>query len=97
MPRCAASPGGIRASVTGTGRTLVAIRRLLREKAMHLNGMRGWRIAAARQPDGVILTVTTGDPSQVAMIRGLGFAGILASGDFHPMHHLDIARSEPME
>ena len=89
-------PGGIRATVTGTGRTLVAIQRLLPEEAMHLNGMRGWRIAATRLRDGVILTVTTGDATQVAMIRGLGFAGILASGDFHPRHHLEIARGESM-
>lgn len=90
-------PGGIRATVSGTGRTLVAIQRLLPEEAMHLNRMRGWQVTAAREPDGVILTVTTGDPNQVAMIRGLGFAGILASGNFHPMHHLEIARGEPMD
>ncbi|MDE2005457.1 MAG: hypothetical protein KGI51_02725 [Rhodospirillales bacterium] len=89
-------PGGIRATVTGTGRTLLAIHRLLPEEAMHLNGMRGWRIVATSRADGVVLTVTTRDPKQVAMIRGLGFAGILASGDFHPMHHLEIARGEPM-
>ena len=89
-------PGGNRITVTGTGRTLVAIQRLLPEEAMHLNGMHGWHIAANRIRDGVILTVTTGDAKQVAMIRGLGFAGILASGNFHPRHHLEIARGEPM-
>ena len=89
-------PGGNRIDVTGSGRTLVAIQRLLPEEAMHLNGMHGWHIAATRIRGGVILTVTTGDPKQVAMIRGLGFAGILASGDFHPRHHLEIARGEPM-
>ena len=89
-------PGGNRIDVTGTGRTLAAIRRLVPEEAMHLNGMHGWRLVAVRTRDGVILTVTTSDPKQVAMIRGLGFAGILASGDFHPRHHLEIARGEPM-
>ena len=89
-------PGGNRITVTGSGRTLVAIRRLLPEEAMHLNGMHGWHLAATRTRDGVILTVTTKDPKQVAMIRGLGFAGILASGNFHPRHHLEIARGEPM-
>ncbi|MBW4092312.1 MAG: hypothetical protein HIU82_14565 [Proteobacteria bacterium] len=90
-------PGGFRATVSGTGRTLVAIQRLLPEEAMHLNRMRGWQVTATREPNGVILAVTTGDPNQVAMIRGLGFAGILASGNFHPMHHLEIARGEPMD
>jgi hypothetical protein len=88
--------GGDRITVTGTGRTLAAIQRLVPEEAMHLNGMRGWHLAAIRIHDGVILTVTTSDPKQVAMIRGLGFAGILASGNFHPRHHLEIARGEPM-
>ena len=89
-------PGGIRVTATGTGRTLVAILRLLPEEGMHLNGMHGWHLAATRIRDGVILAVTTSDPKQVATIRGLGFAGILASGDFHPRHHLEIARGEPM-
>ena len=89
-------PGGNRIDVTGTGRTLAAIQRLVPEEAMHLNGMHGWHIAATRKPNGVVLTVTTGDPQQVAMIRGLGFAGILASGDFHPAHHLELARGEAM-
>ena len=89
-------PGGNRITVTGTGRTRVAIQRLLPEEAMHLNGMHGWRLTAARIRDGETLTVTTREPRQVAMIRGLGFAGILASGDFHPRHHLEIARGEPM-
>ena len=88
--------GGNRITVTGTGRTLVAIQRLLPEEAMHLNGMHGWRIIATDRKDGVVLTVTTTDPKQVAMIRGLGFAGILASGNFHPRHHLEIARGQPM-
>lgn len=85
-------PGGTRITVTGAGRTLAAIQRLLPQEAMHLNGMHGWQIAATRQPHDVVLTVTTGDPHGVAEIRALGFAGILASGDFHPMHHLEIAR-----
>ena len=89
-------PGGNRITVTGSGRTLVAIRRLLTEEAMHLNGMHGWHLAATRTRDGVILIVTTKDPKQVTMIRGLGFAGILTSGNFHPRHHLEIARGEPM-
>jgi len=89
--------GGDRIHVTGAGRTLAAIQRLAPEEAMHLNGMHGWRLAAVRVRDGAVLTVTTKDPKQVAMIRGLGFAGILASGDFHPRHHLEIARGEPMQ
>lgn len=89
-------PGGIRVAVVGSGRTLVAIQRLLPEEAMHLNGMQGWRMVVTRRADGVILTVTSTDARQVAVIRGLGFAGVLASGDFHSRHHLEIARGEAM-
>jgi hypothetical protein len=88
--------GETRITVTGAGRTLAAIQRLLPQEAMHLNGVHGWQIAATRQPHGVVSTGTTSDPHEVAELRGLGFAGILARGDFHPMRHLEIARGEPM-
>ncbi len=88
--------GGIEVAVTGKGRTLEAIRRMVPEDARHLNGTNGWTVATAPLADGVSLTVTASDPRQVAIIRGLGFAGVLASGGYHPMHHLMIARGEPM-
>jgi hypothetical protein len=98
--RAAAAPkpvdGGLEVVVTGSGRTLAAIRRMVpahaREiEATHLNG---WSATTAPIVDGVLLTVTSPDPREVAHIRGLGFIGIMAEGAHHQRHHLMIARGE---
>ncbi len=86
--------GGIEVAVTGSGRTLTAIQRMLPDQARHLDGMQGWHVMTQPLPDGVTLTVTASDPKQIAIIRGLGFAGVLASGSYHQMHHLAMAKGE---
>ena len=86
--------GGIRVAVTGTGRTLAAIQRMLPEHAREMNGKNGWVEQAEPRPDGMTLTVTAADPKQTAMIRGLGFIGVMASGGHHQMHHLMMAKGE---
>jgi hypothetical protein len=90
-------PDGIEARVTGNGRTLGAIRRMLKNHAAMLDDGVQYHAVAADIPNGVRLTVTSkdrGDAAQVAMIRGLGFAGLLTEGDHHPRHHVAIARGE---
>jgi hypothetical protein len=47
-------------------------------------------------PDGVLLTVTSSDPQRVHHIRGLGFIGLMVSGEYHQMHHLAMANGEMM-
>lgn len=86
--------GGIRVAVTGTGRTLAAIQRMLPEHARELNGKNGWVVQAESRPDGTTLIVTSADPKQTAIIRGLGFIGVMASGGHHQMHHLMMAKGE---
>jgi hypothetical protein len=86
--------GGIRVAVTGTGRTLAAIQRVLPEHAREMNGGNGWVEQAESRPDGMTLTVTAADPKQVAIIRGLGFIGVMASGSHHQVHHLMMAKGE---
>ena len=86
--------GGLRIAVTGAGRTLIAIRRMIPAYAQAVNGLNGWAAAAAPLPNGERLTVTAADPKEVRHIRGLGFIGLLASGDWHQAHHLAMARGE---
>jgi hypothetical protein len=89
--------GGFEARVTGTGRTVQAIRRMLTNHAAMLDMDSPYHAVAAEIPNGARLTVTAknaSDASQVAHIRGLGFAGILTEGDHHPRHHLAIARGD---
>jgi hypothetical protein len=83
--------GGIRVGVTGTGRTLAAIRRMVSAHAREIDGQKNWHSRTESLPDGVVLIGTTDDPKQVPVIRGLGFIGVLASGTHHQMHHLMIA------
>jgi hypothetical protein len=86
--------GGIRVAVTGTGRTLAAIQRMLPEHAREMNGKNGWVVQAEPRPDGMTLTVTAVDAKQTTIIRGLGFIGVMASGGHHQMHHLIMAKGE---
>jgi hypothetical protein len=88
--------GGIEVTVTGMGRTVEAIQRMVPAHAnevdqTHLNG---WSAETDPLPNGVLLTVTSSDPQEVAHIRGLGFIGILASGSHHQPHHLAMAKGE---
>ena len=84
--------GGIQAIVTGEGRTLEAIRRMVPEHAKEINGQNGWQARTEPLPNGVKLIVTSSDPRQVAVIRGLGFIGVMASGTHHQAHHLMMAK-----
>jgi hypothetical protein len=87
---------GIEVTVTGKGRTVEAIQRMVPAHAQeieqtHLNG---WSAKTEPLPNGVVLTVTSDDPKQVNHLRGLGFMGVMASGSHHQAHHLAIARGE---
>jgi hypothetical protein len=86
--------GGLEIAVTGTGRTLVAIQRMVPAWAQTMDGHQRWSTKAASLPNGELLTVTATDPKEVQHIRGLGFIGLLASGSHHQLHHLAMAKGE---
>ena len=86
--------GGLEIAVTGSGRTLAAIHRMIPAWARTMNGHRGWSTTAAGLPNGERLTVTATDPKEVPHIRGLGFIGLLVSGSHHQPHHLAMAKGE---
>ncbi|HYM30722.1 MAG TPA: hypothetical protein VEU47_05445 [Candidatus Cybelea sp.] len=86
--------GGLRIAVTGNGRTLAAIQRMIPAHAHELNQLNGWNAKAEPVADGVLLTVTSSDPGQVQHIQGLGFIGLLVSGSHHQRHHLAMAKGE---
>jgi hypothetical protein len=83
--------------VTGQGRTLDAIRRMLPAQARQLNHMNGWSASSAVLSDGVRLLVTTTDSRQVTKLQALGFMGLMAQGSHHQPHHLMMARGEMVE
>ena len=91
--------GGLRMDITGTGRTAVAIRGMVRPHANELNQMKEWSAKAETIPGGLRLTVVAKDPTDaktVARIRGLGFIGLLVQGAHHQPHHLAMAKGEAM-
>ena len=86
--------GGLEIAVTGTGRTLAAIQRMVPAHAAEINGLNGWSARTQPLANGVVLIVTATDPMEVRHIRGLGFIGILVSGSHHQAHHLAMAKGE---
>src|SRR6516165_8064036 len=63
--------GGLQVAIAGTGRTLVAIQRMIPTYAQHVTGLNGWTAKTAALPNGELLTVTATDPKEVQHIRGL--------------------------
>lgn len=86
--------GGLEVTITGSGRTLAAIQRMVPAWAQTMNGHQGWSTKAASSPNGELVTVTATDPKEIQHIRGLGFIGLLVSGSHHQPHHLAIAKGE---
>jgi hypothetical protein len=85
---------GVQIDVTGSGRTLAAIQRMLPAHARELNGLSDWRSETEGLANGIRLTVISDTAAEIAHIRGLGFIGLMVSGSHHQPHHLAMARGE---
>ena len=99
--RVAATPvtGGAQFVVRGTGETIAAIKRMTAAHVTMVGNSGGPRVVRTELPDGVRLIVTVTDPSDAAAgakLRGLGFIGLMVSGDHHPAHHMALARGDAM-
>ena len=86
---------GIEIAVTGEGRTLQAIKRMIPAHVQELSRI-GWNAKTEDLPNGVKLTVTSTDAKQVTKLKGLGFMGIMVQGAHHQPHHLAMAKGEFM-
>ena len=84
---------GIEIAVTGEGRTLEAIKRMVPAHVGELVKI-GWNAKTEDLPNGVKLSVTTNDPKQVTKLKALGFMGIMVQGGHHQPHHLMMAKGE---
>jgi hypothetical protein len=84
---------GLEIAVTGQGRTLAAIKRMVPAHAHELIAL-GWSTKSQDLPNGVKLVVTASDPRQVIKIKALGFMGIMVQGAHHQTHHLMMAKGE---
>ena len=83
----------IEIAVTGEGRTLAAIKRMVpahvRELAAH-----GWNAKTEDLPNGVKLTVVASATQPLAKLKALGFLGVMVQGGHHQPHHLMMARGQ---
>jgi hypothetical protein len=84
---------GIEIAVTGEGRTLDAIKRMVPAHVRELSQL-GWEAKAEDLPNGVKLTVTSPDARQATKLKALGFMGIMVQGAHHQQHHLMMAKGE---
>ena len=84
---------GIEIKVTGEGRTLEAIKRMV---PAHVHELReiGWSAKSDDLPDGVTLTVTASESQPLTKLKALGFMGIMVQGSHHQQHHLMMARGQ---
>jgi hypothetical protein len=89
--------GGMRLTITGSDRTLEAIQRMVPAHASEIDGRNGWTVRTSVLPNGVELTVTTGNSADVPKIRALGFMGVMVQGGHHQPHHLAMAKGDSVQ
>lgn len=82
---------GVRFTVTGEGAVRESIRRMVVAHSGAMNGVRGFEYETEETQDGAILTAHAANPSDLKMLTGLGFIGIMTFGAHHQEHHLAIA------
>ena len=84
---------GVEIAVTGQGRTIDAIKRMVPAHTHEFVAL-GWQARTEDLPNGVKLIVTTADPGQVIKLKALGFMGIMVQDSHHQAHHLLMAKGE---
>lgn len=88
-----ATDNGVEILVTGEGRTLAAIKRMVPAHVNELDHL-GWNAKTEELPNGVKLTVTANGAVPLAKLKALGFIGIMVQGGHHQPHHLAMAKGE---
>jgi hypothetical protein len=84
---------GIEINVTGEGRTLEAIKRMVPAHVSELREI-GWNARSDDLPNGITLTVTASETQPLTKLKALGFMGIMVQGSHHQQHHLMMAAGQ---
>jgi len=84
---------GIEFTVTGEGRTLEAIKRMVPAHVKELHEI-GWNAKTDELSNGVKLTVIASDAQPLTKLKALGFIGIMVQGGHHQPHHLMMAKGQ---
>lgn len=83
--------GGYRFLVSGQGGVRDSIRRMVSAHAATMSGVRSFSYETETTPEGAVMIVRAGKPSDLKMLAGLGFIGVMTLGAHHQEHHLAIA------
>ena len=78
-------------TITGEGKALDAIKRMVPMHAGELNNMEGLSAATKSIENGVQLTMGGDNQTMQDKIGGLGFFGLMALGSHHQIHHYHMA------
>lgn len=89
-------PNGLRMTVSLSGRPGEAASRMVPAHSPVLAGETGWLSDIVSNSETIIWTVTGPEARDAAQIRGLGFFGLMATGDHHREHHIAIAQGRSM-
>jgi hypothetical protein len=84
---------GIEITVTGEGRTLEAIKRMVPAHVNELHEI-GWSAKSEDMPNGAKLTVLASEAQPLTQLKALGFMGIMVQGGHHQPHHLMMAMGQ---
>jgi hypothetical protein len=84
---------GIEIAVTGEGRTLDAIKRMVPAHVSELREI-GWNAKSDELANGIKLTVTASEAQPLPKLKALGFMGIMVQGSHHQPHHLMMAKGD---
>ena len=88
---------GVRIHLSGAGRTLEALRRMIPQHSHMMSMTRATgsypsvQVDTKELADGYELELKADTPTDIERIRALGFFGFLAAGDHHRHHHWGIA------
>lgn len=83
---------GLRVGISGDEELLASARRAVLRHAEQMDGFRDWRVAGEDAGDAIVLELTTDREDELAVLRGMGFYGFLASGVHRPHELLAVAR-----
>lgn len=84
--------GGLRISISATGRAIDAIHRMVPAHAGQLAKARGWQTTTERTATGATWLITARTPADMSKIQALGFYGLMSLEQHHQAHHWAIIR-----
>ena len=87
-------PDGRKFIVSGEGRVVSSIQRMLTGHGVTMNGKDGWTFIAEPTANGGVLVVKPPKADDMVKLDGLGFIGIMTMGMHHQEHHWKIARGD---